>query len=64
MALNLTINAKNQLKCNGTKVELTTFLTERIHCSTWAAENVNFDITFNGTLAVYEIDGLTLNYYY
>ena len=27
------------------------------------AENVNFDITFNGTLAVYKLDGLTLNFY-
>ena len=57
MALNLTINAKNQLKWHGTKDELTTFLTERIHRSTWAAENVNFDTTFNGTLAVYKLDG-------
>ena len=63
MALNLTIDAKNQLNWHGTKDELTTFLTERIHRSTWAAENVNFDITFNGTLAVYKLDGLTLNFY-
>ena len=63
MALNLTINAKNQLKWHGTKDELTSFLTERIHRSTWAAENVNFDTTFNGTLAVYKLDGLTLNFY-
>ena len=63
MALNLTINDKNQLKWHATKGELTTFLTERIHRWTWAAENVNVDIAFNGTLAVYKLDGLTLNFY-
>lgn len=54
MTLNSTVNAENQLKMHGTK-------DVRVPRSTLAAQN--FDTTFNGTLAVHILDGLTLNFY-